>query len=131
MPSFEISDRKLAMILAGAGPLLIAIAFARNPHPFNMLPGMDGAFTCGQLGFVLAMLHGIKFRRALQLMLPIVAIELACCIIHQVSGFAVLGVQALLYGLVGLWVTAPLRTMPLRTLQADTPLHIETAEQPS
>ena len=113
------------MVLAASGPVLIAIAFARNPHPFNMLPGMDGAFTCGQLGFVLAMLHGIKFRRALQLMLPIVAIELACCIIHQVSGFAILGVQALLYGLVGLWVTAPLRTSGVR------PLGMETAEQPS
>ena len=76
MASIEITDRKIATILAVSGPLLIAIAFARTAHPFNMLPGMDGAFTCGQLGFVLAMLHGIKFRRVLQLMLPIVAIEL-------------------------------------------------------
>jgi hypothetical protein len=116
MTSSAFSDRKLAMMLAAAGPVLIAIAFARNALPFNMLPGMDGAFTCGQLGFVLAILHGINFRRALQLMLPIVAIELACCIIHNVSGFAVLGVQALLYGLIGLWVTAPVRRASEHTL---------------
>ena len=61
------------------------------------------------------MLHGIRFRRALQLMLPIVAIEMACCIIHNVSGFGVLGVQALLYGLIGLWVTAPVRGATERT----------------
>lgn len=102
-------DHRLATALALGGGISLAAAFIVTRHPFDMPPSMDGVFVCGVLGFVLAMLHGLPFRRALLVMAPIVVIQLAAFASYRVVPFGAFGMQAVIYGLVGLGKTHWLR----------------------
>jgi hypothetical protein len=108
MPFLErLSDRSLAILIAVAGLVSITTAFAFRTHPFDMAPAMDGVFTCGLLAFVLPMLHGLGWRRTLQIVIPIASVQLACFVGRGVLPLAPLGVQALLCGVVGIIATTP------------------------
>ncbi len=99
-----LSDRALALGLTAGGTASIVLAFTLRAHPFDMSPAMDGVYTCGLLGIVLPLLHGVGWRRALRIAVPIAMVQLACFVSRGVMALAPLGVEALLVGLVGMVV---------------------------
>ncbi len=94
-------ERNLATLLTAAGGISVVVAFMLRAHPFNLPTAIDGVLTCGLLGFVLAILHGLGYRTALQLIAPIAAIQLIACLRYGITPFGVLGIEALLFGALG------------------------------
>jgi len=131
------SDRHIALLLACVGGISLVVASLASAHPFNMSPSMQGVLTCGVLGFVLAILHPLPYRQALRVMLPIVAVQLAAFAAHGINIAAAMGIEALVYGVVGLIVTRPLEASedveePLHgSVQAAQPVAPVTRLQPS
>ncbi|HHH11972.1 MAG TPA: hypothetical protein ENK23_07870 [Sorangium sp.] len=98
----------VSVVFLVAAPLLQRGAFV-------MRPGTDGALTTGALGCLLALLHGLPFRRILVLLLPTFGIELALCLRFQVSPLAFFGSQFIaiaLFGLVAAWLRNPTANQP-------------------
>ncbi len=98
----SISDTTLAFIIALLGMAGLAIGFSTVAHPFDISPSLDGTLTAVQLGFVLAVLHGLGFRRALTLMAPVLLVLVAAAVRQGESVFALLGVTLTLYGVIGI-----------------------------
>jgi len=105
-PTF-LGDRNIALLLMGCGIGGIGAAVVQRPASwFHMSPGMTGVLTCGLLGFLLVVLDGNGFRRGLQIMLPIVLIQFVSSALNGVSLFWFFGVEALVFGVIGLAMTA-------------------------
>ena len=111
----EISDATLSLIVAVVGMVGIAIGFSTVAHPFNISPSLDGALMAGQLGFVLAMLHGLKFRRVLWMMAPVIGVLAVAALRQHESAFALVGVTLTLYGVVGIGLSLLLSAEKLLT----------------
>ena len=77
-------------------------------QPFAMLPGMDGALTMGVLGFVFALLHGLRYRSVLQMLIPVLGIQIGGCLAHGESVVAVVGLELTFVGAVGVAMAAVL-----------------------
>jgi hypothetical protein len=101
----KISDGSLGTLLATIGIIMMCAAVLTDKQPFAALPGMDGAMTAGTLGFILALLHGLSFRRSLQLMTPIVFVQAVGSTLYQCNIVALIGLELGIYGLIGIAVT--------------------------
>jgi len=107
VPSF-FTHRNVALLLTGLGACGLVTAIVQRPTSYyHMSTGMDGVLTCGILGFLLVVLDGHSFRRVLDIMAPIVVIQLAASVSQSLSLFWFFGLEALVYGCVGLVMTAP------------------------
>jgi hypothetical protein len=102
----DISDTTLALSVGFVGALSMGIGVSMHRNPFSALPGYDAAITMGILGFVLAILHGLPYRRVLFAMAPIVAIQIVGGQRYRASVFALVGLQLALFGIVGLVMSA-------------------------
>lgn len=108
----KTSDRfNLPIILLAAGLVLLLLSPLTHRTPFVMRPGTDGALTAGALGCLLALLHGISFRRVLKLMVPIFVLQLVLCLRFGVSPLAFFGSQLVAIAIFGAgaawWRDAP------------------------
>jgi len=74
----------------------------RDPNAMAMLPSLDGCLVVGIVSVLLALLHGLPYRSALVLVLPVVGIQLGACLAAGVSFFPMLGLELLVVGLFGL-----------------------------
>lgn len=101
-----ISDASLALGLAVLGMVGVAIGFSTAAHPFDIPTSLDGVLTAVQLGFVLAVLHGLRFRKAVIIMTPVLAVLAMTAIRQNESAFALLGVTLALYGVIGIGLAA-------------------------
>jgi hypothetical protein len=104
---FRFSDHTVATFLLGTGIASLMVAHLRNPNMWSMTPGMDGALCMGILGFAALILHRVDYRTTLMHLLPVFGIQLGCALLNDVSGFTLVGMQALLFGVVGLLVSKP------------------------
>lgn len=92
---------RAAFGLLVVGFLMAAYGFRMYQEPLAMLPGLDGTMIVGPLTFGLAMLHGLSYRNALNVLMPIVAVQAGVCLLHRAAWPAILGVEAIVIGLVG------------------------------
>ena len=126
-----LEDRQLSIALAltAGGALSFGFAVRQHPGALSMLPAMDGCLTIGLVGFALALLGGVPYLRALLLMSPVVAIQLLGARTYGMSPVALLGLEALAYGVLGTAIAlhgrsasapavAPQRAMPERREEA-------------
>lgn len=102
----KISDATLALATAVLGMVGVAIGFSTVSHPFDIPTSLDGILTALQLGFVLAVLHGLQFRKALTIMTPVLAVLAMAAIRQHQSVFALLGVTLAVYGVIGIGLSA-------------------------
>ena len=108
----RIHDHAIATFLLGIGFAALMMAQLRNANPWGMSPGMDGVMCMGILGFAVMMLHRIEYRATLTHLLPVFGIQLGCALLNGTSGFTLVGVQAVLFGVVGLLVAKPAPRRP-------------------
>lgn len=101
----NLSDATLAFGLAVLGMAGIAVGWLTSANPFVISPGLDGTLTMVQLGFVLALFHGLGYRKTLSTMLPLLSILVIAALFQRESPWALVGVTLMLYGIVGLGVT--------------------------
>jgi hypothetical protein len=94
-------DLALGLGLLTAGLASIVYASRGGPTAFHFVPALDGCLTVGVVAFILALLDGQPFRFAVFLLLPIVAIQSIGTQQHHASWFAVAGIEAMVFGLVG------------------------------
>jgi hypothetical protein len=87
--------------LAIGGALAVGIATRAQPNALALLPGMDGCLTAGVVAFGLALLHGLSYQAALGILAPIAVIQAIGAASTGASVPAVLGVEAVVVGLVG------------------------------
>ncbi len=97
----EISDAALAFIVAVVGMTGMAVGFATFSHPFDISPSLDGTLMAAQLGFVFAVLHGLRFRRVLSMMAPVLGVVAVVAARQHESAFALVGVTLTFYGIIG------------------------------
>lgn len=95
------SDAFLAGVVTLCGILGVAYGVLTQPQPFAMLPGMDGALTAGVLGFGLALLHGMRYRDVLRMLIPVVGIQIGGCLVHGESVVAITGLELAVVGVTG------------------------------
>ena len=108
--SIRVSDAHVALALVVMGVTGIVVGFATVAHPFDISPSLDGTLTAVQLGFVLALLHGLPFRRVLAIMAPVVGVLFIAAMRQHESAVALVGVSSLFYGLAGLGLSLVTRT---------------------
>ncbi len=94
-------DLPLALVLLTAGAASALVASRQSAVAFHFLPSMDGCLTAGCVGFLLALLSGASYRRALFMLLPIVSAQVLGARVHGASLFSVLGIEAMVVGGVG------------------------------
>jgi hypothetical protein len=100
--SFRVSDTTLAVLTTVLGLAAVAHSVVTQREPFAMLPGMDGALTAGLLGFAFAMLHGLRYGDVLRALVPVLGIQIGGCLVHGESVVAIVGLEFLVVGLVGM-----------------------------
>lgn len=103
------SDLPLGLALLAVGAISVAVA-SRQDRAFDLVPSMEGCLTAGVVGFALALLAGVAYRRALVLLSPIVAIQAMGALLHNASVPAVIGIEAVVVGLVGTGLALRART---------------------
>lgn len=108
------SDTALAVILAGLGLAGVAYAASTQAQPFAMLPGMDGALTMGVLGFGFALLHGMRYRDVLRMLIPVLGVQVGGCLVHGESIVAIVGLELAFVGVVGIAMAAVLSSVSPR-----------------
>ena len=124
----KIRDRQIALALLGFGVGCVALVLwgrhiglgvrAQIPlwgrhvlplwtrFPFDWLPDVDGVIACGVLGFFACIWQGLGYHRALSTIAPIVAIQLASCIRTRASMLSIAGLEAIIFGVVGIALTS-------------------------
>jgi hypothetical protein len=102
MPRAQRSDVTIALVLAVAGMLATGMAFATRRDALSIAPALDAELAMTHLGFVLALLHGLPYRRALYILAPAVLLMTVAAARQGESIPALLGVTAIVYGLLGL-----------------------------
>ncbi len=100
----RLNDTTLALVLALLGVVGLVIGFNTTAHPFHISPALDGVLAACQLGFVLALLHGLPYRRVLLTMSPVLGILVIAAQRQHESVAALVGVNLLVFGVVGLGV---------------------------
>jgi hypothetical protein len=110
----------LAAALIASGTALWIGAVSRNPNAMSMLPGVDGCLVTGIVAMLLALLEGLPYRTALiQVGVPVVAVQIAITRVIGVNFFPMLGVEMLVFGVLGVAFSklpepAPRRAPPER-----------------
>lgn len=94
-------DLALGLGLLTAGLASILYASRGGPTAFHFVPALDGCLTAGVVAFILALLDGQPFRSAVLLLVPIVAIQSIGTQQHHSSWFAVVGIEAMVFGVIG------------------------------
>jgi hypothetical protein len=94
-------SRGLGLVLALSGGAVLTAALVRDRNAMQMLPGMDGCLTAGVLALLLPLVHGLRYRTALALALPVVVLQLAACRTAGAAFLPILGPELLAYGLLG------------------------------
>jgi hypothetical protein len=97
---------RFGLALVGAGGVALAVTLLRGANAFEWQPGVDGVLTMGLLGFVLLMLHGVGFGRALTVMAPILALQIPLFLLNRAPVFALLGLELVFFGAIGLGSSA-------------------------
>jgi membrane-bound ClpP family serine protease len=96
----RISEPTIALALGAIGALLLLVAFAGRPQPFDAPLGVEAGFTVMVLGFLLARSQ-LGLRPALVAMSPGVAAQLVILSRHQAS-IGWLGIEMLAVALIEL-----------------------------
>jgi hypothetical protein len=103
MPSpRRLSNGTLGTLIAAAGIVMMTIGVSSSAHPFAALPGMDGAMAAGTIGFVLALLHGLSFRRSVEIIAPVVLVQVLVSFRHDCTVLALIGLELGIFGLLGI-----------------------------
>lgn len=89
----------LGMLLLGATGALTATFY--QPHPFSMEAGMDGCLVVGLVAMLLAMVEGLRWRKAVAVLTPVFAVQVVACYRYRVSPIAVMGLEAMIVGALG------------------------------
>ena len=109
--SLELSDATLAAAMTLVGLVGMTYASLTMRQPFAMLPGMDGALTAGVLGFGFALLHGLRYRDVVRMLVPVVGVQIAGCIVHHESIIAIIGLELVVVGGIGVVLAAVLHRL--------------------
>ncbi|MEM1031773.1 MAG: hypothetical protein AAGN82_15585 [Myxococcota bacterium] len=96
----------MAVCFTGAGVAGLGYAFLTRRDPLALLPGLDGTLVCGVLALLMLMAAGRTYREAVTALVPIAAVQVAVCTLSRTSLPALLGLEALVVGLVGLALSA-------------------------
>jgi hypothetical protein len=118
-PSFLRSDIALAGAVTLCGAIGMVYGVVTQRQPFAMLPGMDGALTAGLLGFGFALLHGLRYRDVLRMLIPVLGIQVGGCLVHGESVVAIIGLELTVVGMVGLALAAALSQTSRRKRRTD------------
>jgi hypothetical protein len=95
------TDSRLAAMISIIGFAGVGVGMATHADPFAVPPSIDGIMASALLGFVLATLHGLGFRRSLAMMLPALAILGGAAQRSHESPFALVGINLVLFGALG------------------------------
>lgn len=95
-------DVALAFSLAVFGGALLLGALRAGWVIEQMNPSIEGAITVGVVGFVLALLHPVGYRRAVIVSAPVLAVQAAACFATGGPAAGVVGVELLFFGVVGI-----------------------------
>ena len=105
------SDTALASVVAAIGLAGVTYGTLTMRQPFAMLPGMDGAVTMGVLGFAFALLHGLRYRDVLRMLIPVLGVQIGGCLVHGESVVAIVGLELTFVGVVGIAMAAVLSSL--------------------
>jgi hypothetical protein len=87
--------------MAGGGACVI-VALLQRWNMQGMNPGVEGSLTAIVVGLALALFEGLSFETVLKHSVPIFAIECVALKVVDAQVFAVLGIELLLFGFLGL-----------------------------
>ena len=96
------SSLTIAIACTVAGIVGLAYGYATQRAPLDLLPGLDGALTCGGLVLLLGIASGRSYRETLTMLIPIAAVQAGSCALSRASMPAVLGLEATIIGIVGI-----------------------------
>lgn len=101
MKDSRTEDRTLGAAATIVGVGLVTTALRHDPSALQFQAGMDGAVVAVVVGTILARLHGLRFRTALTLMAPIVAVQM---LVMRAVGYPVApgaGLELTIIGMLG------------------------------
>ena len=99
-------DTCLGALLLFVGGASLVLGVGRTPNALAMTPAMDGCLVTGGVSLLLALAAGVSYARALALLSPLVLIQLLGCRVHHANPLAVLGLEALVAGGMGVLASA-------------------------
>jgi len=94
-------DLALGIALLTTGVGFIAYASRGGPSAFHFVPALDGCLAMGIVAFVLALIEGFAFSQAVLVLLPVLVLQSIGAREHHSSWFALMGMEALVFGAVG------------------------------
>jgi hypothetical protein len=93
---------RLGLLLAMVGGGALVVAVVSNRNAMQMLPGMDGSLVAGVLAALLPLLHGLRYRAAVALMLPVIAMQIVACRAGGLAFLPILGPELMVVGIIGM-----------------------------
>jgi hypothetical protein len=104
--------RQLVVGLGALGVAAIAIGFVTHAQPYAATLGYDSAMTVGVLAFLFALAHGLPYKRALEILAPLVLVQIIGAIRIRASS-APIGTELVIFAAMGMLLLA-LRERVLR-----------------
>ena len=106
MLSFVVSlwerarPRNVALLIGTLGFALMALGFATHAQPYAATLGYDSAMTVGVLAFGFALAHGLSYRKTLEILTPLVLVQIVGAVRQGVSP-APIGTELVIFSAVG------------------------------
>lgn len=97
----------VALAVVGSGALIAALL--RNRTALTMTPGVEGSLIAAIVGVALALSEGVAYTTVAMTAVPIFCMQYLACQSVGESSLALLGLQGIIVGLVGL--IAPAREL--------------------
>jgi hypothetical protein len=96
---------RIAMAVGAAGLLAVALGLLTHAEPYAAPLGYDSAMTVGVFAFALALLGGVGYRQTLEILAPLIGVQIIGALRHHVSP-APIGTELCVFAVVGLGFTA-------------------------
>jgi hypothetical protein len=97
-----LPDTRLGTLVVVLGFIGVGVGLKTHADPFAVPPSLDGIMASALVGFVLATLHGLDFRRALAVLSPALGVLAVVAVRCHESPFALVGINLVLFGAIGL-----------------------------
>lgn len=96
---------RISIAMGIAGLICVAAGFLTHAQPYAGPLGYHSAMTVGVLAFALALVEGVSYRRTLEILAPLLAVQILGAVRHHVSS-APVGTELVIFAMVGLGLVA-------------------------